>query len=71
MSVLDQRLLSWHKSTACVTGECVEVAYLEGRVLVRNSRLPGVIVRFAWPQWKAFITAVAASPADDHAFETR
>lgn len=57
-SMVTQRQLSWRKSTACVTGECVEVAYWEDLVLVRSSREPEIIVPFSRLRWQAFITSI-------------
>jgi Domain of unknown function (DUF397) len=57
-SMVTQRQLSWRKSTACVTGECVEVAYWEDLVLVRSSRAPEIVVPFSRLRWRAFITSI-------------
>jgi len=65
--MVTQSLLFWRRSTACVTGECVEVAYWEDLALVRSSRTPEIVVSFPRPQWQAFITSIAASSAwTDH-----
>lgn len=48
--------LIWRKSTASVTGNCVEVAFTEAAVLIRNSRQPsGPFVSFTIPEWNAFL----------------
>jgi hypothetical protein len=62
--IVTQRQLRWRRSTACVTGECVEVAYWEDLVLVRSSREPGIIVLFSRLRWQAFISSIAAQSAD-------
>jgi hypothetical protein len=51
--------LRWRKRTACTSGECVEVAYLGDRVIVRNSGTPWVCLYSYRPAWQAFIAAVA------------
>jgi len=62
-SMATQRELCWRKSTACVTGECVEVAHLGGLVLVRSSCRPEVTVPVSGSQWRAFIATVNTPPA--------
>ena len=52
--------LHWRKSTACTSGECVEVAYLGDRVIVRNSGMPWIFLYSCRPAWQAFIAAVGA-----------
>jgi Domain of unknown function (DUF397) len=56
--MVTQRQLSWRKSTACVTGECVEVAYWKDLVLVRSSREPEIVVPFPRRRWQAFMTSI-------------
>ena len=63
--LVTQGRLRWHRSSACATGECVEVAYWEGLALVRCSRTPEIVVPFPRPQWQAFIASVAASSTGD------
>jgi hypothetical protein len=65
VSTVNQRPLHWRKSTACANDECVEVAYWEDRVLVRSSRKPEIAVRFTGPQWRVFLSNVAASVVRD------
>jgi hypothetical protein len=62
--MVTQCQLRWCRSTACVTGECVEVAYWEDLVLVRSSREPEIIVPFSQLRWQAFITSIAPPAAD-------
>lgn len=50
--------IKWHKSTASGGGggNCVEVAAVDGSVLVRNSRDPvGSALSFSCRQWAAFL----------------
>lgn len=65
MSMVNQRPLRWRKSTACASGECVEVAYWEDLVLVRSSRKPGTVVPFSTAQWKTFVTRVTTPVIGD------
>jgi Domain of unknown function (DUF397) len=58
--MIDSRYLNWRRSTACANGECVEVAYLGDRAIVRNSATPWVWLRTSRSAWQAFVTAVAA-----------
>ena len=46
-----------HKSTASnVNGACVEVAFADNSVLVRNSRDPLVsVLSFTYQEWAAFL----------------
>jgi hypothetical protein len=47
---------SWRKSTASGQGNCVEVAHLGDRVLVRDSKDPGgPALTFSRSEWDAFI----------------
>ena len=50
---------SWRRTTKCANGNCVEVAKFDGRVLVRNSAEPGVVVTFSTEEWTAFIDGAA------------
>jgi hypothetical protein len=63
-----RRQVHWRKSSR--SGEalqCVEVAMVDGAVLVRNSRHPvGPVLRFTHGEWEAFLDGVHAGE-----FETR
>jgi hypothetical protein len=60
---IDRPIGTWRRSTACSGGECVEVRYWRGRVLVRSSKVPDVMLRFSWAEWQAFMTYVATAPS--------
>lgn len=47
----------WHKSTASGSnGDCVEVAFVDDSVVVRNSREPlGAMLSFTRQEWAAFL----------------
>jgi hypothetical protein len=62
VSMATQHPLQWHKSTACVTGECVEVACRADMVLVRNSCNPEIVVSVPGSQWKKFIASITVLP---------
>lgn len=59
---IDQRALSWCRSSACASGECVEVAYREGRILVRNSGVPGTVLEVTRFGWQALLTDIVTDP---------
>jgi hypothetical protein len=47
---------SWRKSSYCTHGDCVEVALLEGEVVVRASKNPqGPMLHFTPIEWEAFL----------------
>jgi hypothetical protein len=49
----------WRKSThSCTTG-CVEIAFVDGLVAVRDSKdRQGPVLRFTPAEWKAFLSGV-------------
>jgi hypothetical protein len=49
----------WRKSTASASGECAEVAFIAGSVLMRHSQSPsGAVLTFSPAEWTAFLTGV-------------
>jgi hypothetical protein len=53
--------LMWRKSTASVTGECVEVAFDGQRILVRDSKdRSGPVLAFSSHDWSRFLIALRA-----------
>jgi uncharacterized protein DUF397 len=50
----------WRKSEASTSsGDCVEVAFTDESVLVRNSQEPrGPQLSFSYSEWTAFLTGV-------------
>jgi hypothetical protein len=52
--------LVWQRSSFCGTNACVEVANVDGMVLVRNSgeRRPATV--FSRAEWAAFLAGVRA-----------
>ncbi|GAA3471172.1 DUF397 domain-containing protein [Nonomuraea roseola] len=48
--------LIWH---ACNNGDCVQVAKLDDRVLIRDSKsADGAVLRFSTQEWESFVEAV-------------
>ena len=48
--------IAWRKSTTSGTGDCVEIAFTAGAVLVRNSQDPlGPALSFSRSEWTAFL----------------
>lgn len=52
---------TWRKSIASGTGNCVEVAFADQAVLVRDSKDPsGRSLRFTAAEWQAFLVGAQA-----------
>jgi hypothetical protein len=62
--------LSWRKSSASATGDCVEVALSNELILVRDSkqRLP-YILEFTFSEWRAFLSGVQVGEFDPENLE--
>lgn len=57
--------LIWRKSSASVTGECVEVAFSLESAYVRDSNSPdGPVLKFSRSDWVAFILGVRKGEFD-------
>jgi hypothetical protein len=65
---LSEKNLSWHKSTRSgAAGHCVEVAETPATVFMRDSKdVSGPMLRFAAPDWAAFIEGVRNGEFDRH-----
>jgi Domain of unknown function (DUF397) len=63
VSSIEQRALSWRRSSACTNGDCLEVAYFQDQVFIRNSRSPDVVIEASRPEWEAFVQDVPAIEA--------
>lgn len=51
----------WRKSSRCGSQTCVEVAKVDGRFLVRDSKNPdGTVLSFTEREWAAFVEGVEA-----------
>lgn len=56
MTDSEQTQITWRKSTASSASSCVEVAFADELVLVRNSRDPlGPALSFSRQEWVAFL----------------
>lgn len=55
----DLRRAQWRKSTRSGLSDCVEVAFLDGHVAVRDSKdLPGPVLTFTVAEWRAFLDGI-------------
>jgi predicted secreted Zn-dependent protease len=51
----------WRRSTKCASGNCVEVAEVDGQIMVRDSKNPGLApLPFTQAEWRAFVAGVKA-----------
>lgn len=56
---------AWRKSTFSEPEECVEVAFTDNAVLVRNSRdRSGPVLAFTVAEWAAFVGGVRSGEFD-------
>lgn len=53
--IQSQQQLIWQRSSQCPSGNCVEVAKADDRILVRNSADPEIVVTFTHDEWTAFL----------------
>lgn len=57
---MDLSAAVWVKSTHSVSNGCVEVAFVEGQIAVRDSKnRDGAVLVFTPREWDAFISGVA------------
>ena len=50
---------TWRRGRGCANGACVEVAKVDDRYLIRDSKAPNApVLSFSEPEWEAFIRAV-------------
>jgi hypothetical protein len=62
---INETMPEWHKSSTSGTGDCVEWAFVDDDVLVRNSNHPGAgTTVFTRSEWNAFLTGVKNGEAD-------
>ncbi|HEV8527992.1 MAG TPA: DUF397 domain-containing protein [Actinomycetes bacterium] len=61
----DENSIIWARSSLCANTNCVEVALVDHQVLVRSSKnIAGPILRFDFPEWMAFLSAVRGGEFD-------
>ncbi|WP_371780395.1 DUF397 domain-containing protein [Streptosporangium subroseum] len=57
--------LEWRISSRCNTGNCVQVAFEQDIVNVRDSKSPDdAVLRYSFGDWSAFIQAVKQGECD-------
>ena len=57
--MLDPSRMAWRKSTRSVEDNCVEVAFIDGLVGVRDSKdRNGPVLLFTAAEWEAFTSGV-------------
>lgn len=61
-------MTTWTRSSYCANGACVDVAYEDERILVRDAA--GTIIELRPDVWKAVLTHVAEgrTPANAHSY---
>ncbi len=57
--------LAWRRSSYCQGGECAEIAKLDGMIALRNSTVPGAVVRYTVDEWRALVQAIKADEFAD------
>jgi hypothetical protein len=56
---------AWRKASFCAAGECVEMARQGGLVALRNSKNPGLMLRYTTATWLSFVSGIKAGEFDD------
>ena len=57
--------LSWRKSSASASGDCVEVAAHNGYVLLRDSKEKRPhLLQFTYPEWECFLSDARSGKFD-------
>jgi Domain of unknown function (DUF397) len=56
---MESSSVNWRKSSRCASNACVEVAKVDGGVMVRDSKNPDrAALRFTPEEWSAFVEGV-------------
>jgi uncharacterized protein DUF397 len=56
---------AWRKASLCQSGECVEVAELNGMIVMRDSKDPsGHVLRYTAEEFRSLIRAIKAGEYD-------
>lgn len=55
---------SWRRSSRCDSSTCVEVARVDGAVLLRDSERPEAFLTFTPASWVVFLAAARAGEFD-------
>jgi Domain of unknown function (DUF397) len=61
---LDEPDTAWRKSSHSGEGNCVEVALIQGRVAVRDSKDPGQVLTFSPQEWTDLLARSRAGELD-------
>jgi hypothetical protein len=62
---VDSPRAGWYKSSLSNSNGCVEVAFVDGQIAVRDSKdRKGPILRFTPTEWEAFLGGVRNSEFD-------
>jgi Domain of unknown function (DUF397) len=56
---------AWRRASFCQSGECVEVARQGPLVALRNSKNPGLVLRYTATTWLSFVSGIKAGEFDD------
>jgi Domain of unknown function (DUF397) len=64
---VDSPQAGWYKSSLCETDGCVEIAFIDGDVAMRNSNdRRGHALRFSLAEWQAFLGGIRNQEFDLH-----
>jgi hypothetical protein len=67
MAESERTSIEWRKSESSAVSDCVEVAFVDQAVLVRNSKDPaGPVLTFTHSEWTAFLTGARNGTFDGH-----
>jgi Domain of unknown function (DUF397) len=56
---------AWRKSSRSQSNGCVEIAFLNGQIAVRDSKdRAGPVLRFSHTEWEAFLAGVRSGEFD-------
>ena len=65
MADFEEPCIAWRKSTASSTGGCVEVAVVDGSVLIRDSVNPeGAVLELPLAAWSIFLVRARGEDFD-------
>jgi len=62
----EESCIAWRKSTASNTGNCVQLAVVDGSVLIRDSVNPRVVLSLPPAAWSAFLAHARRNDFDLH-----
>ncbi|MFI5915429.1 DUF397 domain-containing protein [Dactylosporangium sp. NPDC051541] len=57
--VAKEQSLDWRKSSLCEAGNCIEVAWADTEILIRDSQRPEQVLQVSRSDWDAFASGVA------------